>query len=65
MASKRRHRRRTCTVKVAHETIEAAKIARSMTWSPNQFNIVNVYKCKYCKKYHVGRAPANVKPRRC
>lgn len=51
MSSKRRLRKRSCSNKVAHDTVEAAQIARRKIRSGGY----QVYKCKFCHKYHVGR----------
>ena len=52
MSSKRRLRRRQCERKVGHSTLEHAVIAIKNT---ERFKLLRAYKCKFCKKWHIGR----------
>jgi len=59
MSSKRRIRRRACETKVRHLTHAAAmKHLRSLR-SPDP---LNVYRCAFCKGFHVGHKPFANKP---
>jgi hypothetical protein len=58
MSSKRRIRRNSCDGKVQHKNVEEAKktLYRMLQQSPID-SYINVYKCKFCKQYHLGKAP--------
>jgi hypothetical protein len=53
MASKRRLRRKQCTGKKKHETFQEA---RMFLRGPG----MNVYKCRFCGKFHVGHVPRRI-----
>ena len=51
MSSKRRIRRRSCEGKIRHrDSFEATSHVKGLGGFP-----YHVYKCKFCKGYHVGR----------
>lgn len=58
MASKRRLRRNACQGKIRHASMNDAYAHRqSMSKSPNATKEkINVYKCKFCKGWHIGRS---------
>lgn len=58
MASKRKQRRKACTGKVRHETLEFALIAKKMV--PYGKELV-AYKCKSCGGFHIGHPPKKVR----
>lgn len=60
MASKRRIRNRECTSKEKYESssegLTAIYHVKRRTGDTSKFN---VYRCKFCKKYHIGHAPGS------
>lgn len=58
MASKRNKRRKACTRKVRHETLEAAIIARKKLPYGRE---LCAYKCKFCGGFHIGHPPKKVR----
>jgi hypothetical protein len=70
MSSKRRVRRKQCAAKVRHATAESASIALVKLRRRPDFNggRLGVYRCRFCKGYHVGHAigqqPVGLKGRR-
>lgn len=59
MASKRRLRRKSCQGKYRHPDKDSAYAARRAVTAQDEFykGHMNVYKCKFCKGWHIGRAP--------
>jgi hypothetical protein len=57
MGSKRNLRRKSCTGKTRFETSKMAHRAMSSMSHKEYRGKMNVYKCRFCKKYHFGRAP--------
>lgn len=55
MASKRHIRKRSCENKVGHDRLQSAVAHEKSLQEKYRFNYL-VYKCKFCGKYHVGRA---------
>lgn len=55
MASKRRKRRKACTGKVRHTTPEEAYRELFRIQRQKYGGLMNVYKCKWCSGYHIGR----------
>ena len=53
MASKRHIRDKQCTGKIRH-TLEGAYQSRRELMSRGNNANLNIYKCKFCKSYHVG-----------
>ena len=53
MSSKRNERRKQCIGKVPHDSIGEAIGHRKSLNKIGEFNL-NAYRCKFCKKYHVG-----------
>lgn len=58
MSSKRRVRAKSCEGKVRHETAAAAWVAAGKTGKG-----VTSYKCRFCRKFHVGHEPGKQKRR--
>ena len=54
MASKRRVRRKSCTGKVRHKSLQDANCCISKTFG---FRDMKAYKCKFCKGFHIGHKP--------
>ena len=50
MASKRKVRRKSCEGKIRYDSIPSAMAGMKKTSSCG----LNVYKCKFCGKFHVG-----------
>lgn len=55
MASKRKKRRRSCTGKQRHTTAEEAYRELFRIQRKRYGGLMNVYKCKFCGGYHIGR----------
>ena len=56
MKKSRRHKRRSCLHKQAHETEDAAYAAISQLKKRSFiFHKMKPYKCPYCNKWHFGR----------
>ena len=55
MASKRRKRMKSCTGKVQH-TKDGAFEARRRNKIGGGIGQMNVYKCHFCKAYHIGHS---------
>lgn len=60
MASKRAIRRKACTGKTQHDTIEKAYGHKHSLLALGETNI-DVYKCKFCGFWHVGHRDAKSK----
>jgi hypothetical protein len=59
MASKRHARRKQCTGKKRHDTSDAAYAHRRwIARTQETYGRLVVYKCSFCKKYHVGTESA-------
>lgn len=57
MSSKRNKRRRTCTTKYRHASSKAAGYAiRLLHESGRAKGPMNIYKCKFCNGYHIGKS---------
>lgn len=56
MASKRRVRRKSCTGKIGHETAGVAVAAMKSVQRRRWYGPMNVYRCRFCSKYHIGHA---------
>ena len=58
MASKRRLRKKSCGGKVGYESAHAGYLAMIALYRKDAkhlgFEKMNVYKCRFCKKYHIG-----------
>ena len=53
-----RHKRRICENKVAYETVDQARKGIVHIYQNSFFKRkMNVYKCRYCGKYHIGHRP--------
>ncbi len=60
MSSKRHVRRKQCTGKVTHATMQAAEEAARA--SSRKFKTrLSAYKCRFCGGYHVGHTPAKLR----
>lgn len=59
LASKRRVRRKACEGKVGHETQDYALIALQRSYDNGI--PMNVYKCQFCPKWHVGHLSNRLK----
>lgn len=60
MASKRRLRRKACDGKTKHiSSRDAMDAIHSLKRSGKYNTRMNVYKCKFCKKYHIGHTSWN------
>lgn len=56
MSSKRRFRRRSCEGKQRHDSYkQGKKHLQSLVLSNKAYGLLNVYHCKFCKGWHVGR----------
>lgn len=55
MSSKRQIRRKQCEGKIRHTTQVGAYIALKNT--PRDGKRMNVYRCKFCRGWHIGHAP--------
>ena len=57
MNKKRRKQKRSCGMKVAHDTRELAMIAIHKTLERHFiFHKLSAYHCKHCGKWHVGKS---------
>lgn len=56
MSSKRRIRRRSCTGKIRHAD-RAHAVQHMLGLRRRSPALLNVYRCPFCKGWHVGRAP--------
>jgi len=56
MASKRHVRRKSCTGKIKYESKEDAVI-KTIIIKRKTGEKLNAYKCKFCKRYHIGHKP--------
>ncbi len=57
MASKRKQRRKVCGTKVKYPTVESAKrVVFFLAKKDSSNNYLNVYKCPFCKAYHIGHS---------
>ncbi len=62
MSSKRRIRRKSCDGKVQYSSSAEGQVAIwSIKKNTGDQSLINVYKCQFCKKYHVGHAPGAAK----
>lgn len=61
MASKRRLRRKACEGKRRYDTPEAAQAAKYRLRRQTMETRMNVYRCQFCNKYHIGHTPYNVR----
>lgn len=59
MASKRRIRRKCCDGKRRYESKEeAGKALYGLVMNTKvTFREMNIYRCRFCKKYHIGHKP--------
>ena len=58
MSSKRRLRRKVCGNKNRYVSTNAARDTIGKLKRQGKLNgIVNIYKCKFCKGWHLGHAP--------
>ena len=58
MSSKRAIRRRQCDGKKRHATAADAMLARAtLNRSKGYQGRMNVYRCQFCRGYHIGHAP--------
>ena len=61
MSSKRRIRRKSCSGKFQYKSVADGQTAighlKKNTGDTSRFN---VYKCQFCKQYHVGHAPGSL-----
>ena len=55
MSSKRAIRRKACEGKIKHNSRNDAWAARRKL--PFDESPMNIYKCKFCKKWHIGHRP--------
>lgn len=63
MSSKRALRRKKCTGKIPHETIEAARLAAAKLLSRKPCGEhLSPYRCGFCSKFHVGHTPGRNAP---
>jgi len=62
MASKRAIRRRACLGKAKHADADAARheLRRLRQRRPDDRAAINIYRCAFCKTYHIGHAPARL-----
>lgn len=60
MASKRRLRRVSCGTKRRFDTPELAENAKYKLLRQKGYTRMNVYRCQFCHKYHIGHTPAIV-----
>lgn len=57
MSSKRRIRRNSCTGKTQYQTdVEGKTAIYFLKQRTKDTSLMNVYKCKFCKHYHIGHA---------
>lgn len=54
MSSKRHKRRRSCESKVAYDTPGSAHGAILRMNARRYLGPMRVYRCKFCKRYHIG-----------
>lgn len=59
MSSKRAVRRRMCDGKVRHDDSQTAAVHRRVMQQKNYTGPMNVYRCQFCKGYHIGHRPKN------
>lgn len=53
---KKKHKKKSCVSKVGYKTIHGARRAiKSMNKKNFIFHELEVYHCKYCKMWHIGR----------
>lgn len=63
MSSRRRVRARECTGKVKHETEAAARRALAVSARRPKFEgTVGVYRCRFCRGWHLGHTPGRNAP---
>lgn len=58
MASKRAIRRKSCGSKKKYSSSEEGRQAiHDLIRTTGPTSLMQTYKCKFCKKYHIGHAP--------
>lgn len=60
MASKRHQRRKVCGNKVQHKTRDEAWFHMKRLQVNKGCKNLGIYKCKFCKQWHVGHVPSGV-----
>lgn len=58
MSSKRRLRRKSCSGKRAYDSsAEGMTAMMNLKRNTGDTSWFNVYRCRFCKRYHIGHAP--------